>query len=92
MQGPPRFRRPPSPPEYPAPARDRGEEGVVGLRLLVGADGTTREVRLQRSSGNPMLDRAATDAARRWEVEPASLGGRLAEAWFEVPVRFRLDR
>jgi periplasmic protein TonB len=92
MQGPPRFRRPPSPPEYPAQARDRGEEGTVGLRLLVGADGAMREVRLQRSSGNPMLDRAATDAARRWEVEPASLGGRPAEAWFEVPVRFRLDR
>ena len=90
--GPPRFRRPPSPPDYPAQARDRGDEGAVGLRLLVGADGATREVRVHRSSGNRLLDEAALAAARRWEVEPASVGGRLAEAWFEVPVRFRLDR
>jgi periplasmic protein TonB len=92
VQGPPRFRRPPSPPEYPAQARDRGEEGTVALRLLVGADGATREIRLHRSSGNRLLDAAAIAAAGRWEVEPASLDGRRAEAWFEVPVRFRLDR
>jgi periplasmic protein TonB len=92
VQGPPRFRRPPSPPDYPAQARDRGEEGAVGLRLLVGADGTTREVRLHRSSGNRLFDEAALAAARRWEIEPASLDGRRAEAWVEVPVRFRLDR
>jgi protein TonB len=91
VQGSPRFRRPPSPPDYPAQARDRGDEGVVGLRLLVGADGATREVRLHRSSGNRLLDEAALAAAKRWEVEPASIGGRRAEAWVEVPVRFRLD-
>ena len=92
MDGPPRFRRPPAPPDYPSQARDRGEEGAVGLRLLVGADGRTREIRLHRSSGNRLLDAAAVAAARVWEVEPASIGGRAAEAWFEVPVRFRLDR
>ena len=92
VHGPPRFRRPPSPPDYPAQARERGEEGSVGLRLLIGADGATREVRLHRSSGNRLLDEAALAAARRWEIEPASLDGRRAEAWVEVPVRFRLDR
>jgi protein TonB len=92
VQGPPRFRRPPSPPDYPAQALDRGEEGVVRLRLLVGADGATREIRLHRSSGNRLLDEAALGAARRWEVEPAGVDGRRAEAWFEVPVPFRLDR
>lgn len=92
MQGPPRFRRPPSPPHYPAQAQDRGEEGAVALRLLVGADGATREIRLHRSSGHRLLDEAALAAARRWEVEPAAIEGRRADAWFEVPVRFRLDR
>ena len=64
----------------------------MGLRLLVGADGTTREVRLHRSSGHRLLDEAALAAARRWDVEPASIGGQRTEAWFEAPVRFRLDR
>lgn len=92
LQGPPRFRRPPAPPVYPERARERGEEGTVGLRLLIGADGATREVRVHHSSGNRLLDEAALAAARRWEVEPASIGGRHAEAWVEAPVRFRLDR
>ncbi len=92
VSGPPRFRRPPPPPDYPAQARDRGEEGTVGLRLLVGADGATREIRLHRSSGNRLLDEAALAAARRWEIEPASVGGRRADAWVEVPVRFRLEQ
>ncbi|MBD0270786.1 MAG: energy transducer TonB [Acetobacteraceae bacterium] len=80
------------PPDYPAQARDRGDEGTVGLHLLIGADGTTREVRMHRSSGNRLLDAAAVAAARRWEVEPASVGGRRTDAWVEVPVRFRLER
>lgn len=92
VRGLPRFRRPPPPPVYPAQAQDRGDEGAVALRLLVGADGGTREIRLFRSSGNRLLDDAAMAAARRWEIEPASIDGRPTEAWVEVPVRFRLDR
>jgi protein TonB len=91
VSGVPRFRRPPPPPDYPARARDRGEEGSVALRLLVDAEGATREIRIQRSSGNRLLDEAAIAAARRWEVEPALIGGRRAVAWVEVPVRFRLE-
>ena len=91
VSGVPRFRRPPPPPNYPARARDRGEEGSVALRLLVDAEGGTREVRVQHSSGNRLLDEAAIAAARRWEVEPAVIGGRRTMAWVEVPVRFRLE-
>lgn len=92
VSGPPRFRRPPAPPDYPAQARDRGEEGTVGLRLLIGADGATREVRVHRSSGNRLFDEAALVAARRWEIEPPGVGGRRVDAWIEVPVRFRLEQ
>jgi protein TonB len=92
VSGLPRFRRPPPPPDYPSRARDRGEEGSVALRLLVDAEGATREIRIQRSSGNRLLDEAAIAAARRWEVEPAVIGGRRAVAWVEVPVRFRLEQ
>jgi protein TonB len=92
LPGEPRFRRPPAPPVYPARAQERGEEGTVALRLLVGGDGATLEIRLHRSSGNRLLDEAALAAARRWEVEPPVVGGRRAAAWVEVPVRFRLER
>jgi protein TonB len=91
LTGAPRFRRPPTPPDYPARAREHGEEGVATLRLLVDAEGTTRDIRLYRSAGNRLLDEAALAAARRWEVAPAVIAGRPTAGWVEIPVRFRLE-
>ncbi|MEN0075985.1 MAG: energy transducer TonB, partial [Paracraurococcus sp.] len=91
LAGAARFRRPPAPPHYPEQARDAGIEGTALLRLRIAADGTTREIRLLRSSGNRELDAAAEAAARRWEIAPALENGRPIEAWVDVPVRFRID-
>lgn len=87
----PGFRRPPAPPVYPRQAIARGIEGTAVLRVLIGPDGETIEVRLHRSSGAALLDRAAKDAVERWAFRPAVIGGRPMPAWVEVPVRFRLD-
>lgn len=87
----PGFRRPPAPPAYPPQAIARGIEGTVLVRVLIGPDGETIEVRVHRSSGAVLLDRAALAAVQRWEFRPAAVGGRAAPAWVEVPVRFRLD-
>lgn len=87
----PGFRRPPVPPVYPRQAIARGIEGTAVLRVLIGPDGETIEVRLHRSSGAALLDRAAKDAVERWAFRPAVIGGRPMPAWVEVPVRFRLD-
>lgn len=91
LSGAPRFRRPPAPPIYPAPARDAGIEGTAMLRLRIAADGTLRDIRLHHSAGHRLLDEAAQAAARRWEIAPALRNGQPIEAWVEVPVRFRLD-
>ena len=91
LTGAPRFRRPPAPPRYPEQARDAGIEGTALLRLRVAADGTTRDIRLLRSTGNRELDAAAEAAARRWEIAPALENGRPIEAWVDIPVRFRID-
>jgi protein TonB len=87
----PGFRRPPVPPSYPPQAIARGIEGTVLVRVLIGPDGETIEVRVHRSSGAVLLDRAALAAVQGWEFRPATVGGRAAPAWVEVPVRFRLD-
>jgi protein TonB len=87
----PGFRRPPSPPAYPRQAIARGIEGTVLLRVLIGPDGETIEIRIHRSSGAVLLDQAAVEAVRRWAFRPALVGGRAVPAWVEVPVRFRLD-
>jgi protein TonB len=86
-----RYRHPPAPPVYPAPAISMGITGSVVLRALVGSDGDTQELRIWRSSGNPLLDNAALAAARRWAFAPARNGAHPIAAWVEVPVHFRLN-
>jgi TonB family protein len=77
---------------YPAEALKRGEEGTVGIDLLMGPDGRVRAVRLLRSSGHPELDQAAVARAYGMQglpMPPAMLRGR--EFHIDVPVTFRLD-
>jgi TonB family protein len=79
------------PPEYPIDARRTEQQGVVMLRVLVGADGSTRRVEIARSSGFQSLDNAALDTVReRWRFVPATRGGAAVESWVMVPIRFAL--
>jgi protein TonB len=87
----PRYRRPPAPPDYPPRALEFGLTGTVLVRALVSPGGDTQEVRVWRSSGQPLLDAAALAAVRRWAFEPAAVAGRHVAAWVEVPVHFRLN-
>jgi TonB family protein len=66
--------------DYPEEARKAGIRGVVILEVTVGSDGAVTEARVLR--GQPMLDQAALDAARKWRYEPTLLNGS------PVPVRF----
>ena len=59
-------------PAYPERARRAGVEGVVGVRIVLAADGTVRHVELTRSSGSRLLDAAALAAARASRFAPAS--------------------
>ncbi len=86
----PRFRLPPSPPAYPARARDLGQEGEVVVRARLDLSGAPEEVVVHRSSGFDLLDRAALAAVRRWAFEPGRRGGQAVPAWVQVPVRFAL--
>ncbi len=78
------------PPEYPALARRRGQEGLVLLRVRVSESGSPAEVRIAESSGSTLLDNAALEAVERWSFVPARRGDQPIPAWVEVPVRFRL--
>lgn len=65
--------------KYPAVARREGWEGRGELLLVVGEDGRIAELKLVRSSGHTLLDRALIEGVRRAQsrVEvPAGLQGR----------------
>lgn len=50
---------------YPALARQRGSAGEVGLVVMAGAGAVPAQVRLERSSGDPLLDDAALTIIRQ---------------------------
>jgi TonB family protein len=71
--------------EYPPLARHRQVTGETVLRFAIGADGRARDVTVVRSSGQPLLDRAAERAVVAAGVLPRIYGP------LEIPVRFDLD-
>jgi protein TonB len=77
-------------PEYPAPSRAQGEQGVVFLYIRVSAEGKTHSVALHKSCGYARLDQAAMEAVQRWRFVPARQGGRPVAGAVIVPVRFDL--
>lgn len=66
-------RRPP--PDYPAVARRRGEEGRVLLSLSLDAAGRIGDARVITGSGSRWLDEAALAAVARWGCRPATRQG-----------------
>ena len=82
-----RFRQEPA---YPERARRAGVEGVVGMRIVLAADGSVRHVELTRSSGSRLLDEAAESAARASTFTPASRNHLPVEAEADASYRFEL--
>jgi protein TonB len=71
--------------EYPPLARWQDLEGDALVRFEIGTDGRARDVRLMRSSGEPLLDAAAARAVLAAGVLPRIYGP------LEVPVSFELS-
>ncbi|MEM9554001.1 MAG: TonB family protein [Acidobacteriota bacterium] len=77
-------------PRYPEAARQNSEQGTVVLVGTVGVNGVVRDARVLRGR-SPALDRAALEAFRTWQFEPAQLGGAAIESTYRVGINFRLD-
>ena len=78
-------------PEYPYLARQKHWEGVVWLMVDVSADGLVDDLRVERSCGHQVLDRAARRAVSRWQFSPAKRAGLPVSSQVRIPVRFRLE-
>jgi TonB family protein len=76
-------------PEYSEEARKAKYQGTVVLWVVVGPDGRTHEIRVQRSLGMG-LDEKAMEAVRLWKFEPARKDGRPVAVQINVEVNFRL--
>ncbi len=78
------------PPDYPAEARRRRQQGTVLLHLAIGADGAVSAAAIARSSGVALLDEAAREAASSWRFTPALEGGVAVAAEADVPIEYLL--
>ena len=78
-------------PVYPQEARDDQTEGVVVLVAQVAADGRVTKTRVERSSGDRRLDKAACQAVENWVYKPALRDGEPVTSSVRVRVEFRLE-
>lgn len=76
-------------PAYPESEREKGIEGVVSLRLLIGRDGMVQEVKVE-SHLSPLFDSVAIEAVKHSVFSPAKRDGKPVAVWYYFPVRFVL--
>lgn len=77
-----------APPEYPVRDQLAGNEGMVVLRLQVGADGSVQDAEVHAATGSvsrTMAD-AARDASRQWSFSPEQVAGRAVASTLLWPV------
>lgn len=76
-------------PVYPELAKTALIQGPVILELLTGVDGRVVQARALR--GLPLIDRAAIDAAEKWEYSPMVINGRRVPVVMTVTMNFALE-
>jgi periplasmic protein TonB len=76
-------------PEYSEEARKAKYQGMVVLWVVVGPDGTTRDIRIQHSLGMG-LDEKAIASVRTWKFEPARKNGTAVAVQVSIEITFRL--
>ena len=78
-------------PDYPPVSRRLGEQGMLRLRLAIGADGAVEDARVETSSGYRRLDDAAIQWVKaHWRYEPAMQGPKAIPSTATADVTFRL--
>lgn len=73
---------------YPPQAIQMRLQGQARLRVIIGKDGTVRDLKLV--SAHPVLAGAAMDAVRQWRYEPYKISGEPAEVQTSVNLNFIL--
>jgi len=77
-------------PQYPPGARSMRQEGTVNLRLLVDEKGRVEALEIDSGTKSKQLQRAATEAAKRWVYDPGIKDGVPVKVWIAAAVRFKL--
>lgn len=78
-------------PDYPGPELRMGKEGLVRVRVLIGADGRVKAVEQIESPTAGFFETTRRHAINKWRFKPATRDGIPYESWKVMTVRFRID-
>ena len=81
----------PVPIRYPRWAVREGWEGTFLIAIEVLMTGEVGRWKVVESTGHPLLDRAATEAVRKWRFYPAREQGKALVSCIQIPVHFKLQ-
>jgi TonB family protein len=76
-------------PEYSEEARKAKYQGTVVLSLVVGADGVPRDIKVARSVGLG-LDEKAIETVKTWKFDPGTKDGKAVATYATIEVAFHL--
>ena len=78
-------------PPYPPTAERAQREGVVRLRVTIGADGRVKAVERLSATSDAFWEVTQRHALARWRFRPATLDGRPIESSKTMTVTFRIE-
>ncbi|WP_354309481.1 energy transducer TonB [Sphingomonas trueperi] len=78
-------------PEYPAQEMRAQRDGLVTLRVLIGADGRVKAVEPVSATSDAFFAVTKRQALGKWRFRPATRGGVAEESWKTMTVRFRIE-
>jgi protein TonB len=78
------------PPKYPAEAKAAGIEGLVRLEVLIGKEGTVKDIKVL--AGPEELRPPTLEAIRQWQWKPTTVNGQAVEVITQIDVNFELSR
>ena len=78
-------------PPYPASEESAQREGVVRVRVTVGADGRVKAIRKVSATSDAFWRATERHALARWRFRPATVDGRPVESNKVMSVHFRIE-
>ena len=79
-------------PVHPEKAIRDSLEGKVFLKFMVNVDGSVSDVRVLRTIGSKIFEKAAIDAVSQVRFKPAEHNGKPVAVWMTQPITFRLPK
>lgn len=79
------------PPLYPMRAKQRGIEGWVKVKFLVGEDGAVGAVTILDAQPAGLFEKSVRRCVNGWRFKPGTVAGMAVKTWVETTIRFELE-